>query len=99
MCTTGDISCVIGYAGSGKSYILAAVREAFSSQGYKVKGAALAAITAEGLQHESGICQIKSELLHIKKSCFFNTYHLIVIIFIKALSKGTTSVTKSSCTV
>ncbi|MCP4749062.1 MAG: Ti-type conjugative transfer relaxase TraA [Desulfobacteraceae bacterium] len=55
ICTTGDVSCVIGYAGSGKSYILGAVREAFSSQGYQVKGAALAAIAAEGLQHESGI--------------------------------------------
>jgi Ti-type conjugative transfer relaxase TraA len=51
----GDIAVLIGRAGTGKSYTLAAVREAYEAQGYTVRGVALSGIAAESLQQQSGI--------------------------------------------
>lgn len=53
--TRGDVSAVVGVAGSGKSTMLAAAREAWEAQGYFVRGAALSGIAAESLQRASGI--------------------------------------------
>jgi Ti-type conjugative transfer relaxase TraA len=51
----GDVSILIGRAGTGKSYTLNSIREAYETTGYNVRGVALAGIAAEGLQNESGI--------------------------------------------
>jgi ATP-dependent exoDNAse (exonuclease V) alpha subunit len=49
------IDVVLGAAGSGKTYALDALRDAFEASGHQVYGAALAATAAQGLQHGAGI--------------------------------------------
>ena len=50
-----DLALVVGYAGSGKSAMLAVAHEAWSAQGYRVRGAALSGIAAENLEAGSAI--------------------------------------------
>lgn len=51
----GDIKCLVGYAGTGKSCLLAKARELWEKDGYRVHGVTLAGIAAENLENSSGI--------------------------------------------
>jgi Ti-type conjugative transfer relaxase TraA len=52
---TASIHAVSGMAGTGKTTLLKTAREFWEAQGYEVRGAALAAVAAKGLEDEAGI--------------------------------------------
>ena len=50
-----DLAVIVGIAGGGKSTMLGAARQTWQQQGYRVRGAALSGIAAEGLEGSAGI--------------------------------------------
>jgi ATP-dependent exoDNAse (exonuclease V) alpha subunit len=68
LCSDKRLAVVNGAAGTGKSYVLAAMREAYEREGFRVLGGILQGKTAEDLQRDSGIeCStIARMLLDIK---------------------------------
>lgn len=51
----GDLKCIVGFAGTGKSYLLGSAKEAWEAEGYQVLGATLSGIAAENLEASSSI--------------------------------------------
>ncbi len=50
-----SIEALTGFAGAGKSAAIAAARDTWQAEGYRVLGGALSGIAAENLQRESGV--------------------------------------------
>jgi Ti-type conjugative transfer relaxase TraA len=61
LASSGHLVVVNGAAGTGKSYVLAAAREALEADGMRVIGAALQGKTADDMQRDAGIA---SRTLH-----------------------------------
>ncbi len=55
MTSARGVEVIAGFAGSGKSAAVAAAREAWATEGYRVYGAALSGIAAENLEKASGV--------------------------------------------
>ncbi|HVA40322.1 MAG TPA: AAA family ATPase, partial [Candidatus Binataceae bacterium] len=55
MTSARGVEVIAGFAGAGKSAAVAAARDAWAPEGYRVHGAALSGIAAENLEKASGV--------------------------------------------
>jgi len=80
--TEGDLKCVVGYAGTGKSYLLGSAKEAWEAQGYRVMGTTLSGIAAENLEASSGIESrtLASRMYYWDKGEELLTNHDVVVV-------------------
>lgn len=69
----GDISILVGRAGSGKSYLMKAAREAWEKEGFQVSGIAVSGIAAKNLSSETGIAS--STLFSFKQNYLYSKEH------------------------
>jgi len=51
----GDFKAMVGFAGTGKSYLMGCAKEIWEAHGFRVRGMALSGIAAEGLEQGSKI--------------------------------------------
>lgn len=64
-----SLACLMGRAGTGKSFSLGAAKAVWESQGLKVRGVALSGIAADGLMKDA---QIESQTIESFKYCLTN---------------------------
>ena len=69
----GDVSVLVGRAGSGKSYLMKAAREVWEKEGFSVSGIAVSGIAAKNLSDESGIAS--STLFSFKQKMLYSKEH------------------------
>ena len=69
----GDISVLVGRAGTGKSYLMKAAREAWEKEGFDVSGIAVSGIAAKSLSSETGIAS--STLFSFKQNYIYGKEH------------------------
>lgn len=55
ICQDKNFRAVVGYAGTGKTHMLSSARQVWENSGYRVSGATLSGIAAQGLEKGSGI--------------------------------------------
>lgn len=51
----GDVACLIGRAGTGKTHTMKAVKDLYTEAGYRLYGAALSGVAAKSLEKATGI--------------------------------------------
>lgn len=92
----GSLQCVIGMAGTGKTFMLRAAREVWEGAGYKVVGAALAAKAARELEKGAGIKSrtIASLLFLLGRSLASDLVHHAKQVARAAVKKPTSRITK-----
>lgn len=78
----GAIQVVSGMAGTGKTTLLQSAREIWESQGYEVKGAALAAVAAKGLEEGTQVESktIARTLIDLENGKLQLTSHTVLVI-------------------
>lgn len=82
LCSERQLAVVNGAAGTGKSFVLAAMRKGYEAEGFTVHGAILQGKTAEDLQRDSGIksATIARTLLDLDSGKFkLNTKSVLVV--------------------